>query len=50
VVVKERSSFLKKRSKELYGLARAYPKRLGPASQKFFGSFFQKRTRFLIRR
>jgi hypothetical protein len=44
----ESTSFLKKRSKKLSGiLASAFPERLGPDSQKFFGSFFQKRTFFL---
>jgi hypothetical protein len=42
---KERTSFLKKRSKKLlFVLASAFPDRLSPDSQKFFGSFFQKRT------
>jgi hypothetical protein len=41
----ERSSFLKKRSKKLlFLLASVSPGRLSPKSQKFFGSFFQKRT------
>jgi hypothetical protein len=40
-----RTSFLKKRSKKLLViLAAASPNGLGPDSQKFFGSFFQKRT------
>jgi hypothetical protein len=40
-----KSSFLKKRSKKLLSvLASAFPDRLGPNEQKFFGSFFQKRT------
>jgi hypothetical protein len=39
---------LKKSSKKLLIiLAAAYPERLSPDSQKFFGSFFQKRTCFL---
>jgi hypothetical protein len=43
-VEKERSSFLKKRSKKLL-LPRAEPYRYFVLkSQKFFGSFFQKRT------
>jgi hypothetical protein len=42
---KERSSFLKKRSKKLLSvLASAFPDRLNRNEQKFFGSFFQKRT------
>jgi hypothetical protein len=42
---KERSSFLKKRSKKLLSvLASALRDRLHPNEQKFFGSFFQKRT------
>jgi hypothetical protein len=40
-----RSAFLKKRSKKLFSvLASACPETLSPGSQKFFGSFFQKRT------
>jgi hypothetical protein len=40
-----KSSFLKKRSKKLLPvLASAFPDRLGQNEQKFFGSFFQKRT------
>jgi hypothetical protein len=40
-----RPSFLEKRSKKLPPiLAAAFPERLGLMSQKFFGSFFQKRT------
>jgi hypothetical protein len=43
--VKERSSFLKKRSKKLlHVLASAFPDRLSHNEQKFVGSFFQKRT------
>jgi hypothetical protein len=39
------SAFLKKRSKKLLSvLTSAFPDRLGPASRKFFGAFFQKRT------
>jgi hypothetical protein len=39
---------LKKRSKKLLiVLALAFPDRLSPDLQKFFGSFFQKRTAFL---
>jgi hypothetical protein len=42
---KERTSFLKKRSKKLLSVsAAAFPVRLSPNEQKFFGSFFQKRT------
>jgi acetyl esterase/lipase len=45
---KERTSFLKKRSKKLLDvLASALPGGLSLNSQKFFGSFFQKRTAFL---
>jgi hypothetical protein len=41
----ERSSFLKKRSKKLLSVsAAASPDGLSPNEQKFFGSFFQKRT------
>jgi hypothetical protein len=41
----ERTSFLKKRSKKLLPvLASALPDGLGQIEQKFFGSFFQKRT------
>jgi hypothetical protein len=44
---KERPSFLKKRSKKLLHIqASALPERLGPGSQKFFGSFLKK-NRFL---
>jgi hypothetical protein len=40
-----RPSFLKKRSKKrLPVLASAFPDGLSPDNQKFFGSFFQKRT------
>jgi hypothetical protein len=40
-----KTSFLKKRSKKLlFTLASAHPERLSPDKQKFFGSFFQKRT------
>jgi hypothetical protein len=40
-----KSSFLKKRSKKLLSvLASAFQDRLSPNEQKFFGSFFQKRT------
>jgi hypothetical protein len=40
-----RPSLLKKRSKKLLVLwASGFPGRLSPFSQKFFGSFFQKRT------
>jgi hypothetical protein len=39
------TSFLKKRSKKLlHILASVFPDTLGLDSQKFFGSFFQKRT------
>jgi hypothetical protein len=42
---KESTSFLKKGSKKpVYLSAAASPDRLGPESQKFFGSFFQKST------
>jgi hypothetical protein len=43
---RERSSFLKKRSKK-----RLFPRsarRRAPNKQKFFGSFFQKRTAFFL--
>jgi septal ring factor EnvC (AmiA/AmiB activator) len=40
---------LKKRTKKrLFILAPASPERLGPDGQKFFGSFFQKRTAFFL--
>jgi hypothetical protein len=43
-----RPSFLKKRSKQLLSIsASASPEKLSRDSQKFFGSFFQKRTAFL---
>jgi uncharacterized lipoprotein YmbA len=42
------SSFLKKRTKKLSQTAAAYPERLSPVSQKFFASFFQKRSPFLL--
>jgi hypothetical protein len=39
------TSFLKKRSKKLLHVkAAALPDKAGPNLQKFFGSFFQKRT------
>jgi hypothetical protein len=41
----ERSSFTKKEAKLLSGLASAFPDRLSPDSQKFFGSF-SKKNRF----
>jgi hypothetical protein len=42
------TSFLKKSSKKLLSVsASVYPERLSLDSKKFFGSFFQKRTRFL---
>jgi hypothetical protein len=40
--------FEKKKQKTFACLAAASPERLGPDSQKFFGSFFQKRTASLI--
>jgi hypothetical protein len=44
----ERPSFLKKRSKKLLIIfAAAYQDKTRPNVQKFFGSFFQKRTHFL---
>jgi hypothetical protein len=36
--------FEKKKQKTFAHLAAASPERLSPDSQKFFGSFFQKRT------
>jgi hypothetical protein len=42
----ERSSFLKKRSKKL--LLPRSGRRRAPNKQKFFGSFFQKRTAFFL--
>jgi len=40
---------LKKRSKKLLSvLASAFPDGLSPDNQKFFGSFFQKRTAFFL--
>jgi hypothetical protein len=46
---KESTSFLKKRSKKLLSVW-LRPLRIGPGpnSQKFFGSFFQKRTAFFL--
>jgi hypothetical protein len=46
---KARSSFLKKRSKKLLrpGLSLSRRRR-SPNWQKFFGSFFQKRTAFFL--
>jgi hypothetical protein len=42
---KARPSFLKKRSKKLLSVsASVFPDRLSSNEQKFFGSFFQKRT------
>jgi hypothetical protein len=43
----ERSSFLKKRSKRLLCRCRGTTRKRAPKEQKFFGSFFQKRTAFL---
>jgi hypothetical protein len=44
---KERSSFLKKEAKKLLSvLAPAFPDGLSLNGQKFFGSFFQKRTAY----
>jgi hypothetical protein len=40
--------FEKKKQKTLIYLASAFPDRLSPESQKFFGSFFQKRTACLF--
>jgi hypothetical protein len=43
--LREKVFFFEKRSKKLLSvLALAFPDRLGPNEQKFFGSFFQKRT------
>jgi hypothetical protein len=45
-----RSSFLNKSSKRLLIiLAPAFPNRLSQVSQKFFASFFQKRSSSIIR-
>jgi hypothetical protein len=45
--MKERTSFLKKRSKKLLSISpSAFPDGLSPNEQKFFGSFFQKRIAF----
>jgi hypothetical protein len=44
---KERTSFLKKRSKKLLEIGTGASATPQPNDQKFFGSFFQKRTRFL---
>jgi hypothetical protein len=38
--------FEKKKQKTFVCLAAAFPDQLSPDSQKFFGSFFQKRTSF----
>jgi hypothetical protein len=44
-----RPSFLKKRSKKLLCVsASAFPDGLKPDNQRFFGSFFQKRTAFFL--
>jgi hypothetical protein len=46
---KARPSFLKKRSKKLLSVwASAFPDGLSPNDQRFFGSFFQKRTAFFL--
>jgi hypothetical protein len=46
-----RTSFLKKRSKKLLVVwASAFPGNAQPRSQKFFASFFQKRTASLAAR
>jgi hypothetical protein len=46
---KARPSFLKKRSKKLLtDWASAFLDGLSPDNQKFFGSFFQKRTAFFL--
>jgi hypothetical protein len=37
----------KKKQKNFFNLDRAVETSSGPAEQKFFGSFFQKRTAFL---
>jgi hypothetical protein len=46
----ESASFLKKRSKKLFpalrGLERATGRWIAPSREKFFDSFFQKRTSF----
>jgi hypothetical protein len=43
----ERTSFLKKKKQKTFVyLASASPGKLSPDTQKFFGSFFQKRTAF----
>ena len=47
---KESTSFLKKRSKKLLTVWAGPILTPGPKSQKFFGSFFQKRTCLLFRR
>jgi hypothetical protein len=43
---KEESSFLKKRSKRLLRIGLGVAGTSEPSAQKFFGSFFQKRTFF----
>jgi hypothetical protein len=45
---KASASFLKKRTKKLLRLDPAAETATGPDSQKFFGSFFQKRTSCLL--
>jgi hypothetical protein len=45
-----RTSFLKKRSKKLLDFVGVLVEPSGPNDQKFFGSFFQKRTFFLSSR
>jgi hypothetical protein len=42
----ERTSFLKKRSKKLLDYGTRVAAGMGASMQKFFGSFFQKRTAF----
>jgi hypothetical protein len=42
-----RTSFLKKRSKKLFTFLSAPLAKMRLKRQKFFGSFFQKRTSFL---
>jgi hypothetical protein len=46
-VEEESTSFLKKRSKKLLRVGARVTTGTRANNQKFFGSFFQKRTRFL---
>jgi len=47
-MLKEECSFLKKRTKKLLDIGVRLPERCAIAIQKFFASFFQKRSAFLL--